>query len=62
MAHKNRFDEIKALLEETEADFAKFYEKGNKAAGTRVRKGMKELRDVAQDIRMEVQAIKNGEK
>lgn len=62
MAHKNRFEDIKNLLEETEADFEKFYDKGNKAAGTRVRKGMKDLRDIAQDIRMEVQAIKNGEK
>lgn len=61
MAHKNRFEDLKELLVSIEGDFNKFYEKGNKAAGTRVRKGMKDLRDLAQDIRMEVQKIKNEE-
>ena len=42
-----------------EADFEKFYEKGNNAAGTRVRKGMQELKNLAQDIRVEVQNKKN---
>lgn len=42
-----------------EADFDKFYEKGNQAAGTRVRKGMQEMKNFAQDIRKEVQDIKN---
>jgi len=61
MAHKNRYEDLKALVAELEADFVKFYDKSNKAAGTRVRKGMKDLRDLAQDIRMEVQKIKNEE-
>jgi hypothetical protein len=56
---QNRYQELKDLCASLEADFYKFYEKGNKAAGTRVRKGMKELRDLAQDIRMEVQNLKN---
>lgn len=43
-----------------EGDFQKFYEKGNKAAGTRIRKGMQELKNVAQDIRMTVQKEKNS--
>jgi len=42
-----------------EGDFQKFYDKGNQAAGTRVRKGMQELKNLAQDIRIEVQDIKN---
>ncbi|TDJ05236.1 MAG: histone H1 [Deltaproteobacteria bacterium] len=43
-----------------EGDFAKFYEKkGNKAAGTRVRKGMQELKNLSQDIYVEVQKIMN---
>lgn len=57
----NPFEDLKQHLEQMEGDFQKFFEKGNKAAGTRVRKGMKELRDKAQDIRMQVQRIKNEE-
>lgn len=54
-----RFEELSALLSGLEDDFLKFYEKGNKAAGTRVRKGMQDLKNLAQDIRKEVQDIKN---
>ncbi|MCA6074587.1 histone H1 [Fulvivirga sedimenti] len=54
-----RFNEIKDLVMSLEADFEKFYEKGNNAAGTRVRKGMQELKNLAQDIRVEVQDKKN---
>jgi hypothetical protein len=55
----NRFSELKALIDGIEADFAKFYEQGNQAAGTRVRKTMLDLKNLAQDIRMNVQEIKN---
>ena len=34
-----RFNEVQDLVNSLEADFEKFYEKGNNAAGTRVRKG-----------------------
>ena len=54
-----RFNEIKDLVMSLEADFEKFYEKGNNAAGTRVRKGMQDLKNLAQDIRVEVQNKKN---
>ncbi|HEY0654889.1 MAG TPA: histone H1, partial [Chryseosolibacter sp.] len=40
-------------------DADKFYNKGNSAAGTRVRKGMQDLKNLAQAIRSEVQDIKN---
>ena len=56
---KNRFEEIKDAIVSLEEDFSKFYEKGNSAAGTRVRKGMQDLKNLAQDIRVEVQDIKN---
>lgn len=42
-----------------ESDFEKFYDKKNSAAGTRVRKGMQELKNLAQSIRTEVQNTKN---
>jgi len=57
----NRFSEIKDLITSLEDDFEKFYDKKNQAAGTRVRKGMQDLKNLAQDIRKEVQDIKNAE-
>jgi hypothetical protein len=54
-----KFQELKNLIASLEGDFDKFYNKGNSAAGTRVRKGMQELKNVAQEIRSEVQELKN---
>ena len=56
-----RFEEVKKLVMSLEGDFDKFYDKKNQAAGTRVRKGMQELKTMAQDIRSEVQNMKNTE-
>jgi hypothetical protein len=56
----NRFSEIRDLVLDLEGDFQKFYDKSNKAAGTRVRKGMQDLKTLAQDIRLTVQQSKNG--
>jgi 2'-5' RNA ligase len=55
----NRFDQIRDLILGLEGDFDKFYNKNNQAAGTRVRQGMQTLKELAQDIRMEVQKMKN---
>jgi hypothetical protein len=57
----NRYAQLRELLLSLETDFVKFYEKGNKAAGTRVRKGMQSLKVLAQDIRSEIQGIKNDD-
>jgi len=54
-----RYEQIFGLIQGLEADFQKFYDKDNQAAGTRIRKGMQELKVLAQDIRIEVQNIKN---
>ena len=54
-----RYAELKALVANMEADFVKFYNGGNKAAGTRVRNAMQELKTFAQTVRNEVSAIKN---
>ena len=56
----SRFNQIKDLVMSLEGDFEKFYDKKNQAAGTRVRKGMQELKNLAQEIRIEVQNQKNG--
>lgn len=58
----SRFTEVKELIDSLEDDFTKFYEKGNKAAGTRVRNGMQAIKTLAQDIRKEVTDIKNADK
>ncbi len=57
----NRYKELQDLLASFEKDFEKFYEKGNKSAGTRLRKAMNELKRKAQEIRKEVQEIKATE-
>ena len=56
-----KFNEFKNLVTELEGDADKFYNKGNSAAGTRVRKGMQDLKNLAQSIRLEVQDHKNQE-
>jgi hypothetical protein len=58
---QNSFEQIRQHVMSLEDDFSKFYDKGNKAAGTRIRKGMQELKELAQKIRLEVQGMKNTE-
>lgn len=55
----SHFPKLKDLVMALESDFEKFYDKQNAAAGTRVRKGMQELKTMAQMIRTEVQGMKN---
>jgi ribosome-interacting GTPase 1 len=54
----SRHQELLGLVETFRTDFEKFYNKGNKAAGTRVRKHMATLKRKAQEIRNEVQERK----
>lgn len=53
-----RYEDLKKAVEDLHADFEKFYLKGQAAAGTRVRKGLSDLRRLAQDIRKEIQMVK----
>jgi hypothetical protein len=57
----DKLAQIEKLIETLAPDFGKFYNDNNNAAGTRVRKGMQELKTLAQDIRLEVQNIKNSD-
>ena len=50
------------FLQSLESDVSKFYEKGQAAAGTRVRKGLSELKKLAQEMRNEVQDLKTQRK
>lgn len=53
-----QYNKLVQFVQSLEADFQKFYEKGQAAAGTRVRKGLSELRKLAQDVRKNVQDVK----
>lgn len=55
-----KFENLKALVESLNEDMDKFYEKGNKAAGTRVRQGLQNIKKVAQEIRLEISGKKNS--
>jgi hypothetical protein len=47
-------NQITEVIENIQADVTKFDEKGNKAAGTRVRKGMQTIKGLAQEVRVHV--------
>jgi len=50
----NLLSQIQETLDSIQDDATKFNEKGNKAAGTRVRKGMQAIKALAQDVRVAV--------
>lgn len=54
-----KFAELKTLIATAEADAEKFFNKGNAAAGTRLRKTMQEIKNTAQSVRSEVSQIKS---
>ena len=57
-----KLEDLTQAVKNLEADFVKFYEKGQAAAGTRLRKGLSELRKLAQDARKEIQETKASRK
>jgi len=69
MEYLDKYDNlVKLLTEDVEIDgkkinlkddFEKFFVKGNKTAGTRIRKMMQELKKISQEIRTDVQVYKS---
>ena len=57
-ALNSTFDELQDAINDCQADVTKFVE-GNNSAGTRVRKAMQVVKQLAQNIRLEVQDQKN---
>jgi len=49
-----KFDELKALIASYEDEANEFYAKQNKTAGVRLRKGLQEIKALAQATRQEV--------
>ena len=52
------YDKLQNVINDTQNDVTKFVE-GNNSAGTRVRKAMQVVKQLAQNIRLEVQEQKN---
>lgn len=69
MEYLDKYDQlVKVLTEEVEIDgkkfnlkedFEKFFIKGNRTAGTRIRKVMQEIKKLTQDVRNDVQEYKS---
>ena len=59
-ALNNTFDNLQDAINDCQSDVTKFVE-GNNSAGTRVRKAMQVVKQLAQDIRVEVQDQKNAQ-
>jgi hypothetical protein len=69
MEYQDKYDAlVKLLTEEVEIDgkkynlkddFDKFFVKGNKTAGTRIRKMMQEIKKMSQEVRTDVQDYKS---
>ncbi len=53
-----KFDDLVQVVKNLEVDYEKFYERGQAAAGTRLRKGLSDLRKYAQEVRKDVQDVK----
>ena len=59
-ALNSTFDDLQNAINDCQADVTKFVE-GNNSAGTRVRKAMQAVKQLAQDVRVEVQEQKNAQ-
>ena len=54
------FDQLQDAINDCQSDVTKFVE-GNNSAGTRVRKAMQAVKQLAQEVRVEVQDQKNSQ-
>lgn len=55
----DKFEDIVLLMEQASVEAHKFYRKGNKTAGVRLRSLMLQLKGLAQDVRNDVTGVKN---
>ena len=54
------YDKLQNVINDSQSDVSKFVG-GNNSAGTRVRKAMQVVKQLAQDVRVEVQEQKNAQ-
>jgi len=59
MANQSNYDKLESLVSTIKEDYKKALE-GNKAAGTRTRVGMQQVKTLAQEIRTEISDLKRS--
>lgn len=57
-----KFSQLQAILDGMKVDLEKFYNKGQNAAGTRLRKELNNLRKLAADVRKDIQELRSQRK
>jgi len=57
----NEVNELENVLAEARVEAQKFFEGGNKSAGTRLRAKMQQITQLCKKVRTDVSAIKNAE-
>ena len=57
-----KLQQIKEILDGMQKDIEKFYDKGQNAAGTRIRKELNSIRKLAAEMRKEIQDVRNNRK
>lgn len=50
----DNYEELESMLGQLKVDLEKFYLKGNQAASVRARKTLQEIKEQAQNIRMDI--------
>jgi hypothetical protein len=55
-----KFNALKQMVADMEADADKFYDKKNNAAGTRLRKSLQDIKNLCGDLRKDIQDAKNS--
>ena len=53
-----RIAEMQNLLDNLKSEYEKFETKGNQVAGTRSRKLLQDIKNIAQDVRLQIQGAK----
>jgi hypothetical protein len=48
------YEQLKELVNSLEVDVNKYYNKNNKTAGVRVRKGCQDIKKICQDLRIDI--------
>lgn len=54
----DKLQHLKDVVDAVSKDSTKLFEKGNKAAGTRARKNLQELKKISQELRVAIQDTK----
>lgn len=59
---KDYIKDLEEVIDQVKVDVEKFDTKGNKAAGTRVRKAMQEIKTIAQNVRLAIRDKNQADK